>query len=159
MTTPRKIIVPDLPLTGGCQCGAVRYRITAPPLTLYACHCTECQKQSASAFGLSLRVPKEAVELTGETASMSRSDPDAPFTEGVFCPACGTRIMHRRPTRDTVNIKAGTLDDTSWLMPIGHLWTQSAQAGFRPHPDDILYDRQPDDYEALIAAWSKATAS
>ena len=41
-------------LTGGCQCGAVRYAISAAPLRLIACHCRECQKQSASAFGMSL---------------------------------------------------------------------------------------------------------
>jgi len=41
-------------LTGGCQCGAVRYAVAAEPLRLYVCHCRECQKQSGSAFGMSL---------------------------------------------------------------------------------------------------------
>ena len=45
-----------LPLEGGCQCGAVRYAISAAPLTLYCCHCTECQAQSSSAFGMSMLV-------------------------------------------------------------------------------------------------------
>lgn len=154
----RRISMPSLPLTGGCQCSAVRYKITAKSQTLYACHCTECQKQSASAFGMSLRVPRDAVEVTGETKSMGRADPNAPATEGVFCPTCGTRIMHRRETRDTVNIKAGTLDDTSWLVPIGHLWAGSAQASFNPRPDDIVYEAQPENYDALIDAWQAATA-
>ena len=39
--------------TGGCQCGAVRYEVTGPPIKLYVCHCTECQRQSGSAFGMS----------------------------------------------------------------------------------------------------------
>jgi hypothetical protein len=49
--------------TGGCQCGEIRYEIHGEPLTFYACHCRECQKQSASAFGLSLTVPREAVKI------------------------------------------------------------------------------------------------
>ena len=46
----RREITMQLPLTGGCQCKGVRYQITAEPLTVYVCHCTECQCQSASAF-------------------------------------------------------------------------------------------------------------
>jgi hypothetical protein len=53
-----------LPQAGGCQCGAVRYEIAAAPLTLYACHCAECQRQSGSAFGLSMPVPAGAVRIT-----------------------------------------------------------------------------------------------
>ena len=41
-----------LPQSGGCQCGAIRYEITGPPAAVYACHCTECQKQSGSAFAM-----------------------------------------------------------------------------------------------------------
>ena len=44
-------------LTGGCQCGAVRYECDAAPRTLYVCHCLECRHQSGSAFGMSLEMP------------------------------------------------------------------------------------------------------
>jgi hypothetical protein len=43
---------------GGCQCGRVRYRVEGEPLTLGICHCTECQRQSGSAFGMSMVTPK-----------------------------------------------------------------------------------------------------
>jgi hypothetical protein len=49
---------------GGCQCGELRYEIAAEPLALYVCHCRECRKQSASAFGLSLRVPSSGFRVT-----------------------------------------------------------------------------------------------
>jgi hypothetical protein len=51
------------PYTGGCQCGQIRYEIRAEPLTLYVCHCQECQKQSSSAFGMSMPVPRDAVVI------------------------------------------------------------------------------------------------
>lgn len=47
------------PYTGGCQCGSVRYVLTSEPLRVAACHCTECQRQSGSAFGMSMSVKKE----------------------------------------------------------------------------------------------------
>lgn len=51
-------------LLGGCQCGAIRYELSQGPLQLYVCHCTECRKQSASAFGVSFIVPQAALHLT-----------------------------------------------------------------------------------------------
>jgi hypothetical protein len=106
-----------LPWEGGCQCGAVRYVLHTLPLTLYACHCKECQLQSSSAFGLSMRVPAASVEMNGHTKITGRADPSSPPVAGVFCPKCGTRLMHRSEGRDTVNIKAGTLDNTHWIVP------------------------------------------
>jgi hypothetical protein len=155
----RKIELPPLPWEGDCQCRAVRYVLRAPPLTLYACHCKECQLQSSSAFGLSMRVPAESVTITGVTKTTGRADPSSPPVTGVFCPACGTRLMHRRPGSDTVTIKAGTLDDTRWVVPVGHLWTKSAQASFTPVPGVLVYEGQPENYDALIAAWTRATSS
>ena len=55
------------PYTGGCQCGAIRYEIAAKPITLYACHCTDCQKQSASAFGMTFRIHGDALKITAGT--------------------------------------------------------------------------------------------
>ena len=68
-----------LPLTGGCQCGGVRYEIKAAPLSLYVCHCTECQRQSGSAFALSLAVPRDAFAVVrgtpGYVAARARERP------------------------------------------------------------------------------------
>jgi len=113
---------------GGCQCGAVRYLLRRESLAVYACHCRECQKQSASAFGLSLPFAREELELTGELASYRRPTDSGSFTTGYFCPTCGSRLFHvsdRNPSRAT--LKAGTLDDTSGLSPRFHLWTSRKQ--------------------------------
>ena len=50
---------------GGCQCGAIRYRLLQAPVALYACHCQDCQKQSSSAFGLSMWMERDAIEFSG----------------------------------------------------------------------------------------------
>ena len=61
-----------LPLTGGCQCGAVRYSITSAPVAFYWCHCTECQRPSGAAFGEPLRVRRADVQITGTLQQWSR---------------------------------------------------------------------------------------
>ena len=145
--------MPKLPLTGGCQCGQLRYRVTKRPGTLYCCHCTECQGQASSAFGMSLRIPADGVEIDGEYASFVRDEGKPNAVEGVFCPKCGTRVIHRgRGTDSTSSIKAGTLDDKVWLKPVGHIWVDSAQEWLKL--DGLIYGKQPsDDYQALIEAF------
>ena len=104
-----------------------------------------------------MRVPIEAVELMGSTLVAKRRDLNAPAVKGLFCPNCGIRIMHRLAGRDTVNIKSGTLEDTSWMVPVGHVWTRSAQAWFVPSPGALVYEGQPANFNALVAAWAAAT--
>lgn len=123
--------------TGGCQCGKVRYVLKRESLAVYACHCRECQKQSASAFGMSLPFAREQLEVTGDLASYRRATDSGSFTTGWFCPACGTRLFHVSD-RNTASgtLKAGTLDDTSALAPRFHIWTSRKQPWVQL-PDDI----------------------
>lgn len=133
------------PIEGGCQCGKIRYRVTAEPLAVVACHCTECQRQTGSAFGISMVLPREAFELvTGEPRSFSRGADSGGTVECTFCGDCGTRI-HHMPSKltKTLNLKPGTLDDTSWLNPTLHVWVSSKQP-WVPIPDGVpRFDRNP----------------
>jgi len=148
-------LMPDLPLKGGCQCGQLRYRVTKMPMTLYCCHCTECQVQASSGFGMSLRIAADGVEIEGKYECFTRDAGKASAAEGVFCPNCGTRVVHRGRGADSgSSIKAGTLDDKTWLHPVGHIWTDSAQQWLKL--DGLLYAKQPDDtYEALSKAFDQ----
>ena len=114
--------------TGGCQCGAVRYRITADNLTCYACHCRECQKQSASAFGISVPVFVASLEIEGDLGMWRRPTESGSHTDCHFCMACGTRLYHAGANRPgMVTIKGGSLDDAAELSPVAHIWTKSRQ--------------------------------
>ncbi len=154
-----KLNMPPLPLTGGCQCGAVRYTLNGRPVVFYCCHCTECQKQSSSAFGESFRVRRADLEVTGEVSSFVRTSSSGNRLVGDFCPTCGSRLFHRREKySETLNIKAGTLDDTSWLKPAGHIWTKSRQPWVTIPKDALSYDRQPESDDDLIARWQAMLA-
>ena len=127
------------PYTGGCQCRSVRYILTTEPIRLSACHCKECQRQSGSAFGMSMPVKKESLTVTGATKQFIRTaDSGGEVTGvGVFCPDCGVRIYHAlKSAPDVLSIKPGTLDDTSWLRPSTFIWMKSAQGWFAV-PDGV----------------------
>lgn len=149
-----------LPLTGACQCQAVAYEIRAEPKTLYACHCTECQRQSASAFSLSMVVPREAVVVTqGTPKQWRRVHESGRVIYCLYCGDCGVRLWHNPERNPQVTIlKPGTLDDTSWLVPVGHIWTRSAQPWFEIPQDSVNYEVQPPDLSRLIEAWSARQA-
>jgi hypothetical protein len=128
-------------LIGGCQCGKVRYRFEGEPIELTVCHCRECQRQSGSAFGMSLSIPAEAFELLSGNLKFFEVVCDSGRNKScAFCPNCGTRIYHR--TDAGISIKAGTLDDTSRLRPTAHYWTKRRQP-WVVIPDEVR--RFPDD--------------
>ena len=116
---------------GGCQCGDVRYEIAGDPLAPYICHRRECQKQSASAFGMSLQVKRAGFRITrGEARSWSRSTDSRGRLKCFFCPRCGSRIWHESdPPLDTVTIKAGSLDQSVDTSDAIHSWTSRALRG------------------------------
>jgi hypothetical protein len=128
-------------LTGGCQCGTVRYRLEGERIELTVCHCRECQRQSGSAFGMSLSIPAEAFGLLSGDLKFFEVVCDSGRKKScAFCPDCGTRIYHR--TDAGISIKAGTLDDTSRLRPTAHYWTKRKQP-WVVIPDEVR--RFPDD--------------
>jgi hypothetical protein len=109
-------------LTGGCQCGVVRYEVAAAPLQVYVCHCRECRRQSASAFGISVIVPAAAFVLKqGRVGTWSRPTASGGVLECMFCTACGTRIRHADTRQDTVSIKGGSLDEPVDLAAAFHI--------------------------------------
>ena len=130
---------------GGCQCGALRYRVEGEPVAVGICHCTQCQKQSGSAFGMSFIVRKEAFRLlSGSPKTFTRTSDSGRPVVCAFCPDCGTRIYHETRWLDgVVNIKPGTLDDTSFLRPQAQIWTAKKQ-GWVELPSDIRsFEGQP----------------
>jgi hypothetical protein len=116
---------------GGCQCGAVRFSSEGGAGTLYVCHCRECQKQSASAFGMSLQVPRSGLTvLSGETKVWSRAADSGRRVDCVLCAVCGTRLWHESAaTPETATVKAGCLDVPVAMSGATHIWTKRKLEG------------------------------
>ena len=142
--------------TGGCQCGAVRYEIEENGiLTLYCCHCRECQRQAASGFGMSMIVRRSAFRLVeGSLAGWQRPTDRGTLSRAWFCPSCGVRIDHDHGgDSPEISVKAGSLDHTGDLSPVGHIWMKRAQPWVPIRPGLLVYDGQPDSLDALIAVY------
>lgn len=145
------------PYFGHCLCGAIRYRVNAEPYTLYACHCTDCQRRTGGAFGLSMLVKREAVELLqGEPARYSATLSNNRTKSGRMCGACGTRLWGE-PTIGTVCvIQHGNLEGPTGLAPIAHQWMCEAQPWVVLPEGTRCYDKSPADPMEMVNLWRAA---
>jgi hypothetical protein len=144
------------PQLGGCLCGEVRYRLGEDPVTLYVCHCTDCQTQTGSSFALSLIVRREAFQFDrGKPSEAAIELPDGRVKRFHYCSRCSTRFGGPSSVSGLAVIEPGTLDDTSWLRPVGHIWTRSAQPWVVIPEGALRFEQepQPDEWLALVRAW------
>jgi len=144
-----------LPLTGGCPCGNVRYQIDAFPLLLYACHCTNCQCESGSAFALNMPVATASFRINqGSPKAWRRIRASGARTASWFCGDCSGRLYGERDVRpNSVNVRAGTLDDTTWLVPVAHFLMREAQGWERLGDEAECFEALPPDFRSLMAKW------
>lgn len=158
MTGLRQALPRALPQCGGCLCGEIRYCLSDAGLTLYACHCTDCQRQSGSAFSLSLLVRRASLSIeSGQPAEYALVLPDGRRKRSQYCSRCHTRLFCPSRTPELIIVEAATLDDTSWLWPVAHIWTRSAQAWIRLPDDTLQFAKQPEpgDMAAFVTTWSE----
>ncbi len=117
------------PFCGGCLCGAVRYECSAEPLATVYCHCRDCQHASGGPCSTVVMVPKAALEVTqGAVRSYAKKSEGGDDVTRQFCADCGSplfSVLGSNP--NLLVIKAGSLDDPSWLSPSMNIWTDSAQ--------------------------------
>ena len=102
-------------LTGGCQCGAVRYRVEGNPEAPHLCHCRMCQKASGNYFMPLAFAPGSTLTLTRGEPSWFHSS--APVRRG-FCARCGTPLFFDTLQSDGLAFTLGSLDDPAALPPL-----------------------------------------
>jgi len=147
-----------LPVEGGCRCGRVRFRVSAPPLLTMACHCRGCQRMTASAFSLSAAIPSDGFEVTqGEPVIGGLHDP---ATRHFFCPHCMSWMFTRAEGLDWfVNIRTTLLDAPRWTTPFVETYTSTkvpwvttpAVHSFPEFPEFEAYQGLVADYQAQAA--------
>ena len=109
-------------MTGGCLCGAVRYRISALPVETLYCHCLTCRRAQGSPVVAWLTVPLAGFELTRGNPAAYRSSAKA---VRHFCGICGTPLTWRAAEAPTeIDVGIATLDDPAAVAPALHLWTE-----------------------------------
>jgi len=143
-----------LPWEGGCRCGAVRIRVTKPPLLAMACHCSGCQRMTASAFSLTLTLPAHGFEVTqGEPVPGGLKGPQS---HHFHCPDCKSWMFTRAEGLDwMVNLRPTMLDDHEWFVPFAEFWT-SEKLPWASTPAKHSHEKVPDlaGFEPLVKEYA-----
>jgi hypothetical protein len=119
-------------LSGGCLCGSIKYSSSAEPAMVAICNCTHCQKQTGTSFSLLVAIPKGTLTFTaGKPAAYEDKGSSGLPVLRYFCAKCGSPIYSDVAAAPQLDwLKAGTLDDTSWLKPTVSIWCDAAQPWF-----------------------------
>lgn len=147
----------NLPMEGQCRCGAVRLKVTAPPLITMACHCTGCQRMSSSAYSLSVAIPAEGFSvIAGEPVIGGLHG----ATRHYFCRHCMSWMFTRPEGMDWfVNLRPTMLDDPSWFEPFIETYT-SEKLPWARTPAVHSYETVPDleEFPALLKEFAERNA-
>ncbi|HEX7886784.1 MAG TPA: GFA family protein [Phenylobacterium sp.] len=123
------------PVKGSCLCGAVRFELTAKPMSLSFCHCSRCRKQSGL-FSAVLMVRREDFRLTAGADQIRRYKPEAPFKHvRAFCGTCGSPLGDPSGEDAVFPVAASALDDDPGARPVLHQ-NLSAKPDWLIMPDD-----------------------
>ena len=118
-------------MTGGCQCGGVRYALYAEPVSADICHCRMCQKAAGNLFGAFACIPSaDFAWTTGEPGTFRSSS----VAERGFCRTCGTPLTFRYVATDKISVTIGSLDEPARVRPTEQVGIESRL----PWLDDAL---------------------
>src|SRR5918911_4953209 len=103
--------MPDLPITGHCLCGGVRYEISEPLENAGYCHCTRCQRRTGTAASAQARIPRGALTITKGDELIAAYDPGDGGFEKLFCSRCGSALFSRSSEDPgLMSVRLGGLD-------------------------------------------------
>ena len=109
-------------LTGGCQCGAIRFALSAAPVKVSICHCRMCQKAAGAPFAALADIENADFAWTRGTPAVFRS---SSIAERDFCRDCGTPLSFRRIDGPRIEIMTGAFDRPDRLVPTQQFGTES----------------------------------
>ena len=127
----------ELPLTGGCLCGSVRFELTERPRVAGYCHCTRCQRRTGTAASAQARISGDSFRLTKGEELVEAYRPPTGF-EKAFCRDCGSALFARNPEDPSqMSVRLGAFDRDPGIRPSFRQFVAYA-AAWEPIPDDRL---------------------
>jgi hypothetical protein len=131
-------------VNGGCLCGAVRYRISAPPIVTRTCWCRVCQYLGAGSGTVNVCFPSSALTIEGALADYRSVAESGNVMHRRFCPKCGTSMFSEAEARPhLIFVRAGTLDDPEIAKPSMTIWTSEAPTWACMDPVLPKVEKQP----------------
>ena len=136
-------------MTGGCQCGRVRYRVAVTNDEAYLCHCRMCQRATGGVYIPFKNVKKAAVSWNQQPDYYASS----PIARRGFCSACGTPLTFAFPDSENIDLTVGSFDDPSRFVPTTHFGAESLHEAWID--TQALPRYRSDEHKPLVDRWMK----
>lgn len=131
-------------ITGGCLCGAVRYKIAGDLIFSGKCYCEDCRKSGSTGHSSVLAVPEPSVSLTGKLTEFKKQGSSGQPITRKFCPVCGSRISSSAAAMPGVlMINASSLDDPKVFVNQMSVFASRAPSWDRPPSDSPSFPEMP----------------
>lgn len=137
-------------LTGGCQCGRVRYTAALENFDAYLCHCRMCQRATGGVSIAFVNLRKDQRVWEGEPDWYASS----PIARRPFCRECGTPLGFEYPDAERCDLTVGSFDDPSRFVPTSHFGVESMHAAWLDTRG--LPTHRCDEYASLVDRWKAA---
>ncbi|MGC6471892.1 MAG: GFA family protein [Parvibaculales bacterium] len=132
-------------MNGSCLCGAVTYTYDRERADqALNCHCRDCQKVTGAGKVTVVGFPQDAVQIDGDYKIFEKLGTDGSHVRRAFCPDCGSQLFtFVREFEGFMFVKAGTMDDASWVQPVANCWTPSGHDWCTPSDGIINFEANP----------------
>jgi len=131
-------------LTGGCLCGAVRYKVSADLIFSGKCYCEDCRKTSGTGHGSVFAVPEASVSITGKLTAYKKAGGSGQQITRRFCPTCGSRISAVAEVMPGIMmVTASTLDDPEQFVSQMSVFTSRAPSWDQPPAGTPAFPEMP----------------
>lgn len=137
-------------MTGGCQCGRIRYVVSVGDDAAYPCHCTMCQRATGGVFAALKQVPRAAVRWTTREPERYAS---SPIAHRGFCAACGTPLTYEGDGDDDMDLTVGSMDEPGRLRPTTNYGVESRHAAWTNL--SALPDKRTDELPGISERWKE----
>jgi hypothetical protein len=133
------------PASGRCLCGDFTYEFDRDTvISAHHCHCKDCQKMTGSGKATIVLVPTEALNSHGELNTFTVTGTDGAHVTRGFCPRCGSQVLSYVEEMPTTRfVKAGTLDDSSWVRVDSSFWGSSAEPWSPVDEGATVFEKNP----------------
>jgi hypothetical protein len=144
----------EIQVTGGCQCGSVRYAATLASDEAYFCHCRMCQRATGGVAAALLNARRDATQWTTREPDRYAS---SPFAKRGYCAQCGTPLTFEyNEGSDQLDLTVGSLDDPSVVRLTSHFGVESWVPHWIHHDD--LPKTRTDEHPPLVERWAAVRA-
>ena len=131
-------------MKGSCLCGAVQVTVSAEPMFVGKCYCSDCQKETGGGHNTVVAVPDAGLSVAGETTSFAKPGASGQDVERHFCPKCGTTLYSQpKVMANTSMVRAGVLDDAPALAPGMAIYCAKATSWDQPPAGIQHFDGMP----------------